>query len=546
MSKTDDLKKTDKSVQTKKAVLLGRRKDKKPFELPVQYNPATLSLSNTAGSREEEDIQNSESLSLNSRTTLSFDLIFEALEENADKDSVRIRAEQILALTLDTEFSVLTFRYGEMEFQGELVRADIKYTMFDEEGNPLWAAVSVEMIEKEEELAAQAPSSNLSGQTAFSYQYQALKKEYENFQTPVVLIKINQKDISDNQSGLSVADIEVDLTSGYEASMAIFSIYDCFDKKTASFQSDALKKYIFLGSSVSISMGYGQTAKTLFRGFIAKINFIYETEEIPCIQVTSLDVKGIMMSGCYAKQMKASCYSEAVRELFEKSVYTRMKNQEIFTDLSIARTPDAKESQAENGESDRTIEMVNESDYEFTVRAAKKFNFEFYVESGKVIFRKAKSVNTVLMKLVLGENLKTFDIEYDITGLTDTIYVRGMDTGRMKLISAKNQNNYKISQGNKARQLLKGSERVYIDPTIRSQQDADYRAEYLMEDMAFRFGTLCCDCVGLPELQPGNFIQVSGIGELAENNFYITEVRHVISEEGIYISKVTAKAASVL
>jgi len=557
MDRISDFEKLEKNIDRQKAVLFGRRKDNSLFELPVQYNPATLSLSNTADSADEdEDVTGAENgtggnLSLNSRSTLSFDLIFEALETDADKDYVRMQAERILALTLDADLCYVVFLYGEMAFQGELVRADIKYSMFDGEGNPIWANVSVEIIEKEEEEGdsetekSKQPTGSFT-KTAFSYQYHSLKKEYEDFETPVAVIKINQKDISDNKSGLSAADIEVELTSGYEASMAVFSIYDCFDKRTASFRTDALKKYIYLGSSVSISMGYGGTAKIIFRGFIAKINFICEKGEMPYVQVTSLDVKGIMMSGCYAKQMTASCYSDAIREIFQKTVYTRMQNQEIFTDLSIAQTPDQKEAKKEGRESDQTIEMVNESDYEFVVRAAKKFNFEFFVESGKVIFRRAKSVNTVLMELKLGEGLKTFDIEYDITGLADTVYVRGMDTGKMKLISSKSRHDHKISLGNKAKQLLKNSERLYIDPTVRSQQDADYRGEYLMEDMSFRFGTLVCDCVGLPELQPGNFVQISGLGEPAENCFYITEVKHIIHSEGIYISKVTAKAASLL
>lgn len=389
MSNLNEWKELQKNIQKQKAVLFGRRKDNRFFELPVQYNPASLSLSNTAGEDEKETMfQSTEELSLNSRSTLSFDLIFEALEETADKDYVRIQAERILALTLDTDLSSVTFLYGEMTFFGEMVQADIKYTMFDEEGNPLWAIVSVKMVEKEDDEEVKSTqteflSENSSSQNIFSYQYQSLKKEYENFETPVVVIRINQKDISDNKSGLSVADIEVDLTSGYEASLATFSIYDCFDKRAVSFRTEALKNYISLGSSVSISMGYGEITKIIFRGFIAKINFICEKEEMPYVQVTSLDIKGSMMSGCYAKQMKASCYSDAVREIFEKTVYARMQNQGIFTDLSIACTPDGKKTQGENSESDLTIEMVNESDYEFIVRAAKKFNFEFYVEIGR-------------------------------------------------------------------------------------------------------------------------------------------------------------------
>ena len=152
MSNLNEWKELQKNIQKQKAVLFGRRKDNRFFELPVQYNPATLSLSNTAGEDEKETMfQSTEELSLNSRSTLSFDLIFEALEETADKDYVRIQAERILALTLDTDLSSVTFLYGEMTFFGEMVQADIKYTMFDEEGNPLWAIVSVKMVEKEDD-----------------------------------------------------------------------------------------------------------------------------------------------------------------------------------------------------------------------------------------------------------------------------------------------------------------------------------------------------------------------------------------------------------
>ena len=521
------------------------------FKFPVQYNPATLSLSNISSDDEEEFGAGTENgtsgmVALNTRSTLSFDLIFESADSAADKNFVKRQSEKILALLLDSSLSYVVFCYGGMVFQGELTQADIRYTMFDIEGNPVWAEISVSITEKPEE-----PEEGPSSKESFSndellYRYSALREEYDGFQTPVAVVKINQKDISDNKSGLSISDVQVELTSGFEASMAVFSIYNSFDKKTASFRTEEIKKYIYLGSSISVSMGYKEVAKRIFSGFIAKVNFICEDEEMPYVQVTCMDVKGIMMSGSYARQMAASCYSEAVKEIFGKNVYTKMQAQEIFTDLSIAETPDRQNNSAQSGESDRTIEMVNESDYEFVVRAAKKFNYEFFVDSGIVIFRRAKSADSVLMELELGEVLKTFDIEYDITGLVKAIDVRGMDTGKMKLISSKQKYDNKISMGNKAKQLLKNSEKVYIDPTVKSQQDADYRGAYLIEDMSYRFGTLTCECVGLPELKPGSFIKIKNLGEPADNRFYITEVSHRIDSEGVYTSRITAKASSVL
>lgn len=132
-----------------------------------------------------------------------------------------------------------------------------------------------------------------------------------------------------------------------------------------------------------------------------------------------------------------------------------------------------------------------------------------------------------------------------MTGLVESIQVRGMDTGKMKLIKSKQKSDEKISLGNKAKSLIKNSEKVYIDPTIRSQQDAQYRNEYLLEDMSYRFGTLQCDCQGLPELKPGSFVSVEGLKKPVDNKFYITSVKHIINSEYGFVTKLVAKTASV-
>lgn len=526
-----------------------KMKSKGYYKLPVQYNPASLSLSNSSEAQDDEDAAGTKDgsggkVSVNSRSILSFDLIFEAVKEFDDKEYVKKNAQGLLSLMLDSEFNDVVFCYGGMTFFGEFNHVGIHYTMFDGEGNPIWAVVSVSLIETGEEKQDKKSSQpSFSKKDTPQYSYDNLVAEYEEFKNPVVVIKINETDISENKSGLSVSEVEVELTCEFEASLATFSIYNSFDKDKAAFRTDEIKKYILLGSAVSISMGYNETSKLVFRGFIAKTNFIYEQGEIPHVQVTCMDVKGIMMSCCYAKQLTSASYGEAVQEIFNQTIYTTMQEKEILTGLSIAQTPDAREESKE--ENDCSIEMVNESDYEFVVRAAKKFNFEFFIDCGEVVFRKSKSDSLLKFILKLGDILKKFDIEYDITGLVENIHVRGMDTGKMKLIKAKRKFNNKISMGNKAKQLIKKSEKVYIDPTVKSQQDADYRGEYLLENMSYRFGTLHCECVGIPELKPGSFIQITGMGAPADNNFYVTNVRHFINSEGIYTSNVTAKASSI-
>ena len=90
-----------------------------------------------------------------------------------------------------------------------------------------------------------------------AYDYEGLKKKYEDFAYPVIHVQIGGKDFQENKAGLRLSDVEVEMTSGFEAAMATFWIYNCYNQVTCAFAFDDLKKYICMGSSVIISMGYG-------------------------------------------------------------------------------------------------------------------------------------------------------------------------------------------------------------------------------------------------------------------------------------------------
>ena len=382
-----------------------------------------------------------------------------------------------------------------------------------------------------------------------AYVFSDLAKKYNKFSHPVVVLKVDNKDFSKNKDNLSVSDIEVELTCGYEASIASFVIYNCFDISKSTYKISAVKDYIKLGSSVEIAMGYGSEAAEVFTGFISRVNFVYPENDMPGIKVTAMDVKGIMMANNNSRQLTANCYSDAIEEIFKKNIYATLQDEKVIKSLNITDTPD-KDSQKAIGSSDkkttdRTIEMVCESDYEFVVKVAKKYNYEFFTECGNVYFRKAKSDADVLMELSPKTGLRSLDVEYDITGLVQIVEARGMDTGKGKVISAKEKFSNAISIGNDAKKLIKNSEMVYIDPTITSEQEAKKRAESMMEDISYRFGTLECDCIGIPELLPGHFIELSGVGYPPENKFYVVSIRHRLIDDRGYETRIIGKAASI-
>ena len=239
------------------------------------------------------------------------------------------------------------------------------------------------------------------------------------------------------------------MTSGFEASIATFWLYGLFSHEEHAFAFDEAQKYVTLGSDVVISIGYSNSVREIFRGFIAKVSFSYESEEQPGIELTCMDIKGIMMASALSKQLTATSWSDAVNEILGEARY-----EKIISSLSISNTPDKKDAGADGGMggaaggmgaggaeggevTDKTIEMVDESEYEFVVKAAKKFNFEFYSVGGVVFFRKAKSDTTVLIELSPMAGLISIRAEYDITGLVEEIEVRTTDPGTGKVVSAK-------------------------------------------------------------------------------------------------------------
>ena len=369
-----------------------------------------------------------------------------------------------------------------------------------------------------------------------TYEYESLKEKYSSFMKPSIVIRVNDKELTDKKKGFPVGEVEVELTSGYEASVAEFSIFNVYDLIQNEFLYEEVSNYIFLGSKVEIEMGYGNITTLVFIGVITRVNFLYETEGIPCIRVTAMDVKGVMMSGSYDLQLKATNYADAVKEILKRTAYEKLRNSGIIQNITVDDTPDKRNSMGqENDEaSDKTIEMVAESDYEFVVKIGKRNNFEFFTECGNVIFRKAKSDTKILMEISPTMPLRNFDISYDITGIVEKVVVRGMDVSKAKVIKAEKKFSNSISQGNKAKAVIKGSQKVYIDSTLSSKEEAETRVESLMENMSYRYGTLRCELIGIPELQPGHFIRMFGLGTGPDNKFYLNRVKHVYDDEGRY------------
>lgn len=380
--------------------------------------------------------------------------------------------------------------------------------------------------------------------TTPKFTYEGLQKEYTDFSHPRAKVRLGDKEFDSIGKGMIINDIHVELTAGYEASVASFRIYDVYDTARGEFRYDEISKQVLMGNSAEIRMGYIDKIKTVFKGFITGVAFAFETGGLPYIEVTAMDVKGVMMGGSYAKSLSEKTYGAAVKKIFEMSAGGELLS---LGGSEIDATPDEKNSVGgEDKSSPVTVEMVGESDYEFVVRAAKRYNYEFFVECGKVIFRPAKKDQSILIKMGSRTGLQNFNIQYSITGVVGKIEARAMDPGAGEVISVSRMFTNDISVGREAKKLVGKGAKVYLDASISSKQDAESRVAALMEKMSYRLGSLEADCVGMPELLPGHFMEVDGMGAPADNRFYISTVTHDFTSERGFATHITGCAAKVV
>ncbi len=364
--------------------------------------------------------------------------------------------------------------------------------------------------------------------------FHKLKEQYGNFQVPVADIEVEGKSFGTNSSDLIAGEVTVELSTGYEASAAVFRIYNCQDADTLEYQMKDVLPFVSLGSSVRIKLGYASHLEEVFCGFIARTVFLKD-EQGPCIEVHAMDVKGIMMENTYICQMKSGCCSGAVREILEKPVYQTFRNKGMIEKLDIQDTPDKGQN--------HLIEMAAQSDYEFIVKTAKRMGYEFFMEKSTLHFRKPNEKKTEQITLGPGAGIRAWEIGYDVRGLVQSIEVRGADDGKGERVSAEKKFTNKISEGNKAAALLSQTKKVCVDESAVSKEQAENRAQALLEQMSYRFGSMECECAGLPKLFPGYFIRISGFAKPADNLFYLTRVRHTMDEWGGYRTYISGCAA---
>ena len=79
---------------------------------------------------------------------------------------------------------------------------------------------------------------------------------------------------------------------------------------------------------------------------------------------------------------------------------------------------------------------------------------------------------------------------------------------------------------------MEGKHEVVVDVPINSEEEARWLAYALLAERAEQFITGTGQAIGLPDLRPGDNVEMKGLGERFVGPYYVTKVEHVINESG--------------
>ncbi|CAG9710141.1 phage late control D family protein [Clostridium neonatale] len=322
--------------------------------------------------------------------------------------------------------------------------------------------------------------------------------KYNNFMVPSYDISIDGTSITKDK--LIISEIKVELSTKDKAGIGIFKIKDCYDYQKKGFKKEITSK-IKLGKKVDILLGYSGKNTVIFKGYIESIN--YEFNDSQDITVVCMDAIHILMQNFAIEQKgKDKALSVLVTEILNK--------QKGFI----------SESDVGNISSTGMQVAQNVSDYDFIRKIASENGFEFFIIAGKAYFRKAQKLKTPITTITYGESVLSFE--------------REVKYKNVKIIAlGKDDNNKKTTKGvavgkTKGTNIANAfvSNKIIISGNLNTDDKAKKRAEVEVEKIISEAYYSKLQCIGIPEIMPGRYIELKDFDSEIDNQYYITKVCH--------------------
>lgn len=353
-----------------------------------------------------------------------------------------------------------------------------------------------------------------------SFSFDELESKYYNFYAPSfeVICGLFSKTELVKKEGMAITQLKVERSID-KSDMCSFSVCNAYDMASSDFKKDWLEKHLSIGNFIEVKLGYGDRLQSVFKGLITSVKFDFPSEGSPRLSVECHDKSYLMMKHKLSFSWHFVPYSAIA------IILAGLYGLNFVVDFSI--------------DIHDTVQQENESNYSFLQRLAQKIGYEFFVSGDTLYFRSPYVGNlTPITTLKWGRSLKSFSPEFDLNDQACAVVTRGYNEmleqaviGLAGYVNVPGIDSQKIM--NIMKNLFMGNVVDYeYNRGITSFFEAESVALLKMRERLMKSLSGSGECIGLPELSPGRFIKIDGLGSQLSDTYYITTVTHTISEAG--------------
>jgi Bacteriophage probable baseplate hub protein len=303
------------------------------------------------------------------------------------------------------------------------------------------------------------------------------------------------------------------------------------DPETTFKYSDS--KLFDVGNRVHVEMGYVDRRLPMVAGIITKLSPKFPESGPPTIAVSGQDNLVKLRDKKPGKG--------------DVKYYTKKKDWQIAQVVAARNKLAVKVT--EDGPEHPIVVQRNQDDATFLMERAKRIDFDCYIDvdpatdKDTLFFVKPSdgraSSQRVTYVFEWGKSLVSFTPELTAARQVSRVTVKGWDARKKASISAtatKADLAGKKSAGTSgpevAEKKLDEKEEVVVDWPVQTQEEAKALAVSLLRERAYEFLKGTGQAIGLPDMRPGDNVEIKGIGLRFSGQYYVTRVEHAIGNNG--------------
>jgi len=214
----------------------------------------------------------------------------------------------------------------------------------------------------------------------------------------------------------------------------------------------------------------------------------------------------------------------------------------------------------EDGPPQPLVIQKNQDDARFLMERAKRIDFDCYIrvdpDTGRdtlYFVRPTDQRDTSPTRIYVfewGKTLISFNPQLKLGQQVSQVTVRGWDPRtKSPIVYTATPNDLPKSSGGGdsgpelVAKKLNDKQDVVVDLPVASMQEARELAMSLLRERAYQYLTGSGQVIGLPDLRPGDNVELQGLGKRFSGEYYVTKVEHSLGGNG-YLTSFDVRSCS--